>query len=71
MCFHNNPCFLFQKKYGKINFEHTFNCYRYFDKVIALSKEHEQLFREFGIDSTYIPNVVNPELIDIARTPRR
>lgn len=36
-----------------------------------MSKEHEQLFREFGVDSTYIPNVVNPELIDIARTPGR
>jgi len=71
MCFHNNPCFLFQKRYGRFNFDYTFNCFRYFDKVITLSKEHEQLFREFGIDSIYIPNVVNPELIDIARTTRR
>lgn len=70
MCFHNNPCFLFQKKYGNLNFDYTFNCYRYFDKVTTLSREHAQLFKEFGIDSTYVPNVVENSLVKIAKEKR-
>lgn len=59
MCFHNNPCFLFKERYGRTNFEYTFNCFKYFDKVIALSREHVRLLEEFGVDATYIPNVVD------------
>lgn len=68
--YHNNPAFLFFREYGRFLFDFSFECLKYFNKVIALSQEHVELFKLFGVKSTYIPNVVSDKLISIAKEKR-
>lgn len=52
-------------------FDFTFECLKYFNKVIALSREHVELFKLFGVKTTYVPNVVSNNLISIAKENRK